>query len=376
MRCPIVLRALRTCCIPVFMFGSIACSEPPNAAVQPQQPPPAMNAGAPAGQPAPAPSAGASGQPNTGGQSGAPSAGSPAPMRPPPTNEPLPPLADAGTPQSDASTPAPIACPATPLAAGDHRESLRHGDRDRAFIVHVPPGIAAGEPRPLVVDFHGYSSSAAGQQRASGWQAIADRAKFIAVYPDGIGNSWNVGDNCCGTAGTQNVDDIGFVRALVAHVAGEVCIDPARIYASGISNGGGFAHRLGCEAADLFAAVAPVATDLRTQPCRPARPISVIAFRGTADFLEPYEGGEIGPPGMTFTSPGAKGSLELWRMISGCTGTPAMTETYCETYQQCAQGVEVTLCTLPNVGHVPYDNPLDFDVADASWKMFERQPKR
>ena len=122
--------------------------------------------------------------------------------------------------------------------------------------------------------------------------------------------------------------------------------------------------------------MAPVSTDLRTQPCTPERPISVLAFRGTTDFLEPYEGGEVGPPGMTFTSPGAKGSLELWRAIDGCTGTPAMNALYCETYSACAQGVEVTLCSLPNVGHVPYGNALDFDVAQAAWEMFQRQPKR
>lgn len=261
----------------------------------------------------------------------------------------------------------PSGCPT--LAAGVHSKSLRYDERERAYVVYVPRDLVVDDPRPLVVDLHGALSSPAGQQRISGWEAIADREKLIAVYPNGVGSSWNVGTGCCSSEG---VDDIGFVRAVVEQVSTELCVDSDRVYASGDSIGGAIAHRLGCEAADLFAAVAPVSSDLQTQPCTPARPISVIAFRGTADDIFHYEGGPV--PG--FVSPGAKGSLEQWRTIDQCTGAPAMSERYCESYTQCAGGVEVALCSLPDAGHGLYENSLDFEVAETAWRMFERQPMR
>ena len=180
-------------------------------------------------------------------------------------------------------------------------------------------------------------------------------------------------NGCCGQAAQEELDEIGAVRAILAQVIEQVCVDRRRIYASGISQGGGMAHHVGCLAADVFAAIAPVSSDLRTEPCAPSRPISEMSFRGTADSLSAYEGGPVGPPGMQYQSIGARSTLERWRMIDECTGTPETTLEICETYAECAAGVEVTLCSLPGAGHVLYTNPSGFDVAHAAWAMFERQ---
>jgi polyhydroxybutyrate depolymerase len=210
----------------------------------------------------------------------------------------------------------------------------------------------------------------------SGWDTVADREGFLVVYPDGVDGYWNVDDTCCGTAGNEKIDDVGLLRAIVDELSEATCIDSQRIYVSGFSNGGGLAHRMGCDAADLVAAVAPVATDLRTQPCNPVRPISMIEVRGMSDSLEPYEGGVVGPPGGQYLSPGAQGSLQLWADINQCEGAPMTTEEYCEGYTTCEGGVETILCSLPGVGHGPYDNSLGFDIASVAWMMFERQPMR
>jgi polyhydroxybutyrate depolymerase len=280
---------------------------------------------------------------------------------------------DAAT--ADASAPEVQKCPAsaTALKAGNSTGSLSHGGQNRSYLVHVPATATGKTPIPLVIDLHGYSSDGAGQEGISGWNALADKEGFIVVYPNGIGSSWNVDDTCCGTAGTDKVDDVGFIKAVIKRLSEQTCIDKNRIYASGLSNGGGFAHRLGCDAADVIAAIAPVSTDLRTEPCTPARPISVMAFRGTSDTLEPYEGGVVGPSGGQYTSPGAKGSLELWRKIDQCTGTPTAIDQNCESYTACADGVEADLCSMPNVGHVPYSS---FSVIETAWKMFKRQPMK
>jgi polyhydroxybutyrate depolymerase len=210
---------------------------------------------------------------------------------------------------------------------------------------------------------------------ASGFRELSDQHGFVAVYPDGVGGSWHV-NGCCGQAAQEELDEIGFVRAVLADVTAQVCIDPKRIYASGISQGGGMAHHVGCLAADVFAAIAPVSSDLRTEPCEPSRAISELSFRGMADNLSPYGGGPVGPVGMQYQAIGAKETLERWRTIDECTGTPEPMLELCETYAQCADGVEVSLCSIPGGGHVLYSNPSSFDVAGAAWAMFERQSQK
>jgi polyhydroxybutyrate depolymerase len=279
---------------------------------------------------------------------------------------------------SDAAGTAPQKCPASqaPLTAGNQTISLQHGGQARSYILHVPPGVTATKPLAVVFDLHGAYSNASQQQGLSGWDAVAEREGFLTVYPEGTGGFWNVDDTCCGTAGTNKVDDVGFIKAIIKKLSTDTCIDSKRIYATGLSNGGGFTHRLGCDAADAIAAVAPVSTDLRTNPCKPARPISMMEFRGTGDTLEPYEGGVVGPPGGQYTSPGAKGSLKLWTDINQCTGTPKTIDQYCESYTECTGGVETDLCSMPDVGHVPYSNALNFSIVETAWKMFKRQPMK
>jgi len=283
--------------------------------------------------------------------------------------------ADAGPDaRSDAApvTPPQVCAPAS-LRAGDSMQMLEHGGRSRRYLVHVPSTLELNVPVPLVLDFHGNGSSAAQEQGGSGWLQKADAEGFIAVHPEGVGRGWNVG-NCCGEALTGNVDDVGFARAIVAAVSSAACIDPKRVYATGISNGAGLAHRLACEAADVFAAIAAASADLVTDPCTPARPISELSVRGLRDTLVAYEGGNTGSTG--WFSPGAKMTLELWKGIDECTGAVDTSREYCETYSGCADVVEVTLCSLPNTGHILYDNALGFDVPELAWQMFERQPMR
>ncbi len=278
----------------------------------------------------------------------------------------------AGMPATEPPPDPPVAaCKPMTLVAGNNRKMLQHGDRMRRHNVYVPASVKADQRVPLVLDFHGNGSNAMQEQNGSGWQQLADREGFLVVYADGVGNGWNVG-NCCGESLAQNVDDVGFAKAMVAAVNGEACIDPKRVYATGISNGAGLAHRLACQAADVFAAIAAASADLVTDPCTPSRPISELSVRGESDTLVAYEGGNTGSTG--WYSPGAKGTLDLWKTINKCTGSPAQQGDYCETYATCDAGVEVTLCSLPRTGHILYDNALSFDVAGNAWEMFKRQP--
>jgi poly(3-hydroxybutyrate) depolymerase len=245
----------------------------------------------------------------------------------------------------------------------------------RSFLMHVPPKYTGSVPVPVVFDFHGYGITGKQHSSISGFRELADREGFLVVYPEGVGGSWHV-NGCCGEAATQKIDEIAFVHEVFAALKKEACVDTKRVYASGLSQGGGMTHHVGCLAGDIFAAVAPVSSDLRTEPCKPSFPISEIAFRGEADTQSPYEGGHVGPAGMDgYESIGAEATLERWKTIASCTGAPTTTNELCETYSTCAGGAEVSLCSVPRGGHQLYDNPENFDVAQTAWVFFKKHPK-
>src|SRR5262249_25657301 len=139
--------------------------------------------------------------------------------------------------------------------------SMAFGGRARTFRVHVPPGYTGKRAVPLVLDLHAPGETLGLQQYLSGFAQKSDEAGFIVVWPQGVHASWN-GNDCCGGALAENIDDVGFLRALVSEVETIANIDHSRVYATGHSNGASMVHRLACEAADLFAAVAPVAFPL------------------------------------------------------------------------------------------------------------------
>jgi polyhydroxybutyrate depolymerase len=260
------------------------------------------------------------------------------------------------------------------LKPGNTTRMLQSGEHMRSYLVHVPTKYTGTAPVPLVFDFHGYSSNPTQQMGADGFRELGDAEGFIVVYPEGIGASWHV-NGCCGQAGEEKLDEIAFVRAINDALKQDACIDAKRVFATGISQGGGMAHHVACLAADIFAATAPVSSDLRTDPCLPARPITEVSFRGEADTLDAYEGGHVGPPGMDgYTAIGAKATLEKWRTIDMCTGTTMMTDKLCETYSTCAAGVEVSLCSIPGADHVLYKNSQGLDVAKVSWELFKKHP--
>ena len=224
---------------------------------------------------------------------------------------------------------------------------LGFGGALRSYDLYVPDGLDPNTPVPLVVNLHAYLSSDDLQANFSNFDDAADRAGVVVVYPRAEFNSWNAGA-CCGQAQIAGNDDVGFVRAVVADVQAQGCVDDRRIYATGMSNGGFMTHRLACEAADLFAAVAPVAgvIGVEADDCAPSRPIPVMHFHGTADFVVSYFGG-------LFES--VEGTIDGWRARNGCEGEPERVidvgEAWCDAYSACDDGSQVVLCTVDGGGH-------------------------
>jgi len=243
----------------------------------------------------------------------------------------------------------PPACSIPAIAPGDSNQTVQVGSVSRNFVLHVPKSLDGTMPAPLIVDLHGLGSSGMNELKNSPYPALTDPEGVVMAFPDGLkgplGTAWNLGP-CC----VADVDDVGFVRALVARVQSSVCIDPRRVYAIGVLTGGGMVYDLACHSADLFAAVAPAAFDLlqeNVDECVPSRPISEISFRGTDDPRVPYAGGASSlVPGMPITFLGAKATFQRWAALNHCTG-PASPENSngCSSYSGCDAGVEVTLCT-------------------------------
>jgi polyhydroxybutyrate depolymerase len=215
--------------------------------------------------------------------------------------------------------------------------------------LHVPAKYDGSKRVPLILDFHAMGGSGSGESKNSPYPLQTDPEGAIMAFPNGLlgplGAAWNVGP-CC----VANTDDVAFAKALVAQIQTTACIDAKRVYAVGVSMGGGMAYYLACRAADVFAAIAPSSFDLMQEElgdCTPPRPITVISFRGTADTVVPYDGGRSTTvPGMPLTFLGAQGTFKKWAQIDQCTDSPSAEDSNgCSTYLACQGGVEVILCT-------------------------------
>lgn len=314
--------------------------------------------------------------PRTASDAGPPGTDGGPPDEPTPDAGP-PAAADAGAPDAGPHTTDP-ACAAPELAPGDHAIEIEHRGATRRYVVHVPASVDGRVPVPLVLDFHGLASDPGQQILLSGMNDKADAEGFVAVHPEGIGllRSWN-GGACCGRAIGDDSDDVGLARAIVEDVSRKLCVDPRRVYATGMSNGGFMSYRLACELSDVIAAVAPVAGVLGVpdEACAPGRPVPVMHFHGTADGTVPFEGSAL----LGFRS--VRDTIDSWVTRDGCDATPSETlaegRTRCETYGGCDGGAEVTLCTIDGGAHWWPGGPLSFDTVsatDAMWEFFARHP--
>jgi polyhydroxybutyrate depolymerase len=289
---------------------------------------------------------------------------------------------------------------------GDNNESITSGGESRTFIVHVPTGYTGSSRVPVVLDFHPLGGTGSSQEGSSGWKAKCDSVGCIAVFPNSSAkagdNSWNAG-YCCDNAEKMQIDDVQFARDMIAWLDANACVDPKRIYASGGSNGGGMSYRLACDAADVIAAVAPVdfrcvtgkdplanaggvtATNNTACTCTLPRPIAVVAYdEGQDNTVVPYNGGQTPnfktdcPPGSScvgigFTS--AMVNVQTWADFDKCTGaaTADPSNSLCQTYGSCSGNTSVTLCTVPEAGHLGAYSNASAKVTDTAWNVFKTQ---
>lgn len=259
--------------------------------------------------------------------------------------------------------------------SGDYDFTLEHDGLKRVYIVHVPEEYDNNSKTPLVIAFHGGGGNAISSPEYFGLNLKSDKEGFIVVYPEGTGKQilwktfavWNAG-RCCGSAMRDNVDDVGFIDAMIDKLKAEFNIDEKRVFATGMSNGAQMVYRLACELPDKIAAIAPVGSHGTFDNCRPARPVPVLHIQGKVDPCSLYDGGvcgrcvagfwrKIGIPVQEDTREciSIPGYIDGWRTRNGCSEKMNVTfqnkGAICVTYEDCQQNADVTLCTVDGLGH-------------------------
>jgi polyhydroxybutyrate depolymerase len=237
-----------------------------------------------------------------------------------------------------------------PFAKGLTPGTMTSGGVERTYRLYVPSSYDPNLPTALVLNFHGFTGSGRQQEANSHMTDEAERSGFITVAADGTESPrrWHI----YGRLENGYDEDFAFVRELIGHLSASLCIDSARVYATGISNGGGMTSLIGCELNDLVAAIAPVAGTIAPR-CPEGRPMPVIAFHGTDDQLVPFEGGPSGRLGLP--SRGVRAAVRQWAGHNGCDPTPkserVAVDVLLESYDGCRDGADVALYVVEGGGH-------------------------
>lgn len=239
---------------------------------------------------------------------------------------------------------------------------LSSGGRARRFLLYAPSDLRAGRTYPLVLVFHGGGGTAEGMEKLTRFDALAERETFFVAYPEAVGRHWNDGREVESfESHREKVDDVAFVEAVIGAIAGEHPIDPARVYATGFSNGAIFVQDLARRLSPRIAAIASVAGGV-PEPLRrgfqPKQPVSVLLLHGTADPLVPFAGGAVTSGHGEVL--GAEETARLWASVDGCPpdpekSAPAAHEGGCRRTRERWTGgrdrTEVVLDALEGGGH-------------------------
>ncbi|MEU4621860.1 PHB depolymerase family esterase [Actinoplanes sp. NPDC023801] len=254
-------------------------------------------------------------------------------------------------------------------AAGDHRLTVDVGGKQRAFLLHAPPGYTGDRPVPLVVALHFYPGSGERLRAMIEMDAKADEHGFLVAYPDGIAGGFNA-LICCGAE-----DDVAFLKALTGRLIAGWRVDADRVYATGISNGGDMSFRAAIEATGVFAAVGVVSGGYggpKTEAAGfvPAKPVSVLSIVGGADkYYDIFDAG-----------------LKKWRERLRCRPLPVpppVTDGVERSRTRCADGSDVEVYVVTGMGHAwPGAKSGELALPDAPivatdllWDFFAAHPR-
>ena len=271
-----------------------------------------------------------------------------------------------GTGQADTTRP-------RPASSGDHNFTIRVGELDRRYTVHVPTGYDGKTSVPVVIMLHGGGGTGKAAATETGWGAKADEAGFLAVFPDAMSRDptqpssfgrnpqlWNDGSDRF-YPGQKAPDDVGFLNAMLDELLAKFTVDQGRIFVTGFSNGASMSFRIGAELSKRIAAIAPVAGASWLEPLTLERAVPMVYITGTADPLNPIEGGvpKLATGGSDKVrakpKPPVRDSILKWTKALGCPATPRDTSeangVRTEIYGPGRDGAEVIYLTVEGLGH-------------------------
>jgi polyhydroxybutyrate depolymerase len=269
----------------------------------------------------------------------------------------------------------------SPFPPGDSIQTMEVNGVKRIFRLRVPASYDGASAWPLVFCLHGRGGNGMGMENGTGWGVKADQEKFIAVFPNGLGQPqiWNGGLSELQMSGGEDVE---FIRQLMDKLEGSLNIDRHRVYCCGMSSGAIMTGRAGAELSDRFAALGIAAGTVgATQPngsekeiAHPASPISVILFHGRKDGTVRFNGG--GPLLNAFS---VSRSIAFWTKADGCSEPPQHRQLGPNTTVDDYHGkndTEVVLYTFANGGHVwPNMQNDGMSATDKMWEFFVQHPK-
>ncbi len=265
----------------------------------------------------------------------------------------------------------------------------------RRYLLYVPKTYDRSKATPLVISMHPAATWPAVEMHTSRWNELAEQRGFIVVYPAGSGaflggfrpgpHVWPMGPRSLGR-------NVSFISDLIDKLAAEYNIDPNRIYADGMSNGGGMAFALSCRLSDRIAAVGAVAAaqTLSWDRCGDSRPMATVAFHGTADRFAPYQGGKSPDPFNPVMLPDIRDWAANWARRNQCKGDPSDARTTASVrrlaYTNCAENADVILYTVEGGGHTwPGGKPLpewlvgrttrEVNASRVMWDFFAQHPR-
>ncbi len=239
--------------------------------------------------------------------------------------------------------PAQAACEAP---AGYSEHELTHDGRTRSYDLYVPASAPA-QGRTAVLGLHGGFGTGAIFAKQARLKAAADRHGYVLVLPDGYLRSWNAG-TCCGGAAKKDVDDVGFIRALLGEVTEKHCVSPQRVAATGFSNGAMLIHRLRCEAPGLLAAIAPVSGGPMIKDCTTTVATPALLMQGRDDPRIFWDGGMFDGS----YRPSMQEVVELIAPVNACaagSGKAGADAAGCAS-RQCGKAA-LRWCGISKVGH-------------------------
>ena len=248
-------------------------------------------------------------------------------------------------------------------------QQLSSGGRQRTYRLFVPQSYDGRTRLPLVLEMHGSGGTAAGQARTSGFDSLAAKEGFVVASLQAEGGRWNM------PVTNGRPDDVAYVSDVIDHVSAQVCIDPARVYATGFSGGARMSSLLACRLNTRIAAIAPMA-GLRWPGSCSGRAIPVLTFHGLADPQNTYAGHAEGRGEEWLES--VPEALAGWARHNGCDShviaddPPGPLSTM--RYDKCRDGAEVRLVRIDGLGHTWARQEVD--ATAAMWQFFRSHTLR